>query len=87
MVVDDLVGDDRKTSSHRVEVGVAEDDGIAAPAIEVLEVETGIAIAEEIAPEPEAGCQGILGVGLTAHPHQVGNVVAVTRSGPSPDEL
>ena len=42
----------RRVCSHRVEVGVAEADGIAAPAIEVLEVETGIALAEEIAPEP-----------------------------------
>ena len=45
----------RRVCSHRVEIGVAEADGIAAPAIEVLEVEMGIVLAEEIAPEPEAG--------------------------------
>ena len=33
------VPDPRRVSSHRVEVGVAEADGIAAPAIDVLEVE------------------------------------------------
>ena len=49
------VPDPRRVSSHRVEVGVAEADGIEVPAIEVLEVEAGIALAEEIAPEPEAG--------------------------------
>ena len=74
---------------------MAEADGIAAPAIEVLEVEMGIAHAEEIAPEPEAGRRretrafrqevvDDLGVGLTAHPLQVGNVVAVAR-GEAPD--
>ena len=85
----------RRVCSHGVEVGVAEADGIAAPAIEVLEVETGIALAEEIAPEPEAGRRretrafhqevvDDLGVGLTTHPLQVGNVVAVAR-GEAPD--
>ena len=75
--------------------GVAEADGIAAPAIEVLEVETDIALAEKIAPDPEADRRretrafrqevlDDLGVGLTAHPLQVGNVVAVAR-GEAPD--
>ena len=69
----------RRVCSHRVEVGVAEADGIAEAAIEVLEVETGIALAEEIAPKPEAGRRrearavrqeavNDLGVGLTTHP-------------------
>ena len=58
---------------------MAEADGIAEAAIEVLEVETGIALAEKIAPEPEAGrrrearavrqeAANDLGVGLTTHP-------------------
>ena len=69
----------RRVCSHRVEVGVAEADGIAETAIEVLEVETGIALAKEIAAEPEAGRRqeamavhqvavNDLGVGLTTHP-------------------
>ena len=73
-----------------MEVGVAEADGIAAPAIEVLEVETGITLTEEIAPEPKADHHretrafrqevvDDLGVGLTTHLLQVGNVVAVAR--------
>ena len=73
---------------------MAEADGIAAPAIEVIEVETGIVLAEEIAPEPEAGRRwetrafrqkvvDDLGVGFTTYPFQVGNV-AVAR-GKAPD--
>ena len=87
------VPDPRRVSSHRVEVGVAEADGIAASAIEVLEFE--IALAEEITSEPETGCHqetrpfrqevvDVLGVGLTAHPLQVGNVIAVAH-GEAPD--
>ena len=74
---------------------MAETNGISASATEVLEVETGIALAEEIAPEPEASRRretrafryevvDHLGVGLTTHPLQVGNVVAVAR-GEAPD--
>ena len=84
----------RRDCSHRVEVGVAGADGIAEAAIKVLEVETGIALAEEIAPEPKAGRrpearafrQEVVddGIGLTTHPLQVGNVVAVA-SGEAPD--
>ena len=58
---------------------MAEADGIAEAAIKVLEVETGVALTEEIAPEPEAGrhlearavrqeAVNDLGVGLTTHP-------------------
>ena len=54
-----------------------EADGIAAPAVEVLEVEAGVALTEEIASEPEAGRRrevgtvrqevvADLGVGLTS---------------------
>ena len=89
------VPDPRRVSSYRVEVGEVEADGIAAPVIEVVEVEMGIALAEEIASEPEAGRHretrafrqevlDDLGVGLTAHPLQVGNIVAVAR-GEAPD--
>ena len=46
-----VVPNPRRVCSHLVEVGVAEADGIAVPAIEVLEV----ALTEEITPEPEAG--------------------------------
>ena len=71
-----------------MEVGVAEAEGVAAPAVEVLEVEAGVAPAEKVAPEPEAGRRwevgtvrqevvDDLGVCLTAHPLQVGDVVAV----------
>ena len=78
-----------------MEVGVAEADGVAAPAFEVLEVEAGVAPAEEVAPESVAGRRrevgtvgqevvDDLGVGLTAHPLQVGDVVAVAW-GEAPD--
>ena len=71
---------------------MAEADGIAAPAIEMLEDEAGVACAEEVAPEPEADrrrearavSQKVvddLGVGLTANPLQVGNVVDAAHEG------
>ena len=76
-------GCSRPPGDQRLEVGVAEADGIAVPAVEVLNVE-----AEEIASEPEAGrlrevgtvrqeIMDDLSVGLTAHPLQVGDIVAV----------
>ena len=67
---------------------MAEADGVAAPAVELLKVEAGVAPAEEVAPEPEASRRrevgtvrqevvDDLGLSLTAHPLQVGDVVAV----------
>ena len=41
-----------RVGGHRMEVGVAEADGVAVPAVEELEVEAGVAPAEEVAPEP-----------------------------------
>ena len=73
----------------RMEVGVAEADGVAAYAVEMLEDGAGAACAEEAAPEPEADRRrearavnkkvvNDLGVGLTAHPLQAGDIVAVS---------
>ena len=83
------VPDPRGVGGHRVEVGVAEADGVAAPAVEMLEDEAGVACAEEVAPDPEADrrrearpvSQKVvddLGVGLTARPLQAGDIVAVS---------
>ena len=74
---------------HQVEVRVAEADLVAAPAVEMLEDQAGVACAEEVAPEPEADrrlearavSQKVvddLGIGLTAHPLQTGDIVAVS---------
>ena len=82
------VPDPREVGGHRVEVGVAEADGVAAPAVEVFKVEAGVAPSEDVAPEPEAHRRrevgtvrqevvDDLGVGLTAYPLQMGDVVAV----------